>query len=90
MVKIAHSVHADPSSSHPTRLARPSSSLSILSVPSPSLTPFPQADPISFRSQATARSHVGHTTSMETPTDSTPNLSKAYSADMKGFSKNHQ
>jgi hypothetical protein len=57
---------------HHARLAQPSSSLSMFSLPSlslispaswgagPSLAPFPQADPISLNSQATARSHVGH------------------------------
>ncbi len=64
---------------HHVRLARSSSSLSMLPLPcaehwlliflaswgaGPSLAPFPQADPISLRSQATAHSHVGYKSSV--------------------------
>jgi hypothetical protein len=72
-LKIAHSLHASPSSSHPTC----PSFFFLLHVASflagcwllifsnswgagPSLTPLPQADPSSFRSQAMPRFHVGH------------------------------
>jgi hypothetical protein len=71
--KTAHSVPADPSSLHPTCLvflviAHFASALAdhwLLIFPAswgagPSLAPFPQADPNSLRSQATACSHVGH------------------------------
>ncbi len=73
--KTAHSVRTDPSSSSPTCpfllvLVYVVSALNehwlLISLApgeaGPSLTPLPQADPVSFRSQATARSHIGYNT----------------------------
>ncbi len=72
--QTAHSVRADPSSLRPTCpflliLVHIVSALvehwMLISLASweagPSLTPFPQADPISLRSQVMAHSHVGRT-----------------------------
>jgi hypothetical protein len=78
--KTTHSVRADPSLSRPTCpvllvLALVVPALAehwLLIFPAswgagPSLAPFPQADPISLRSQATACFYVGHTNNQTIP-----------------------